>query len=122
MIEYAWEVINKFEWQFLPKVFGDKFQKKFAFDGEYNLIKIDNTWFEVQVKKATQLEPDNKIMTRDNVKNGIIQTILDNFKNKEDVTLNDGVIYFKAYDWFYKIKIVKKLKSFNPDLIPAMLR
>jgi len=116
-IIYPWEVINKFEWRFLPKVFPNNFIHKFAMYDEYNLIKIGNSYYDVQTTKATALLPDNGVMTRDKDKNDIIKQIVENFSEKTQYTINNGVISFKALNWYFKIKIVKKLSSFNPDLI-----
>ena len=119
---YAWEVINKFEWRFLPKIFPNNFIHKFAMHDEYNLVKIDNSYYDIQTTKATSLLPDNGVMTRDKNKNDIIKHITESFSDKVEYTINNGIISFKTLGWCFKVKVVKKLASFNPDLITCRMK
>ncbi len=116
-IEYPWEVINKFNWVYLPSIFKDNFMRKFAMDGAYSLVKIDNTYYDIQMSKTTSLLPHNNILTTDVNKNTILNTIVENFTPNAKYSINSGVLTFKAADWYFKIKIVKKMGNFNPDLI-----
>ena len=116
-IEYPWEVVNKFNWVYLPSIFKDNFMRKFAMDGAYSLVKIDNTYYDIQMSKTTSLLPHNNILTTDVNKNTILNTIVENFTPNAKYSINSGVLTFKAADWYFKIKIVKKMGNFNPDLI-----
>ena len=116
-IEYPWEVINKFNWVYLPTIFKGNFIRKFAMDGAYSLVKINNTYYDVQISKTTNLLPHNNILTTDINKNTILKTIVENFTQNAKYSINNGVLTFKAMDWYFKIKIVKKMGNFNPDLI-----
>lgn len=116
-IEYPWEVINKFNWVYLPSIFKDNFMRKFAMDGAYSLVKIGNTYYDIQMSKTTSLLPHNNILTTDINKNTILNTIIENFTPNAKYSINSGVLTFKAADWYFKIKIVKKMGNFNPDLI-----
>lgn len=114
-LEYFWETNYKFV-EFLRKLFGDNFKRKYSLEGNgiYNLIFLNNNIYEVkytQCKKA--LENDNHII--DNDKKYILDTIKENLKCKEeDIILNLGkIMTFPVGQWTAKIEIVKKLKEPN---------
>lgn len=119
-IEYPWEVITKFEWHFLPRIFPNNFQRKFSKEGAFNLITLNNAYYEIQISKTTSMLSNNGVLTTDCGKNEIIDNICQGFKEKANLAVNNGIIYFKALDWFFKIKVVKKLKSFNPNNLRCM--
>ena len=110
---YAWEIIDKFNWRFLPNIFPNTYIHKFAKHDDYHLIKIKDTYYDVQINEAKKILPNNEKMTTDNIKNKIITNIVNNFKEGTEYTINDGIVFFKAFEWYFKIKIVKKSKDFD---------
>ena len=115
--DYSWEVVNKFNWKFLPMAFPKTFLHKFAKEGEYHLIHIKDTYYDIQVSESKTMPEDNGVYTSDVYKNKIYDNIIKNFNSNAVYTMNSGILYFNYQDWFFKIKIVKKLKNFNPDEI-----
>lgn len=118
---YAWEVISKFEWKFLPKIFPNTYIHKFGMHEDYHLVKIKDTYYDIQITEAKTILPNNDKMTTDNIKNKIILNIIKNFKEETQYTINNGVIFFKAYNWAFKVKIVKKSKDFDLSKITCRI-
>ena len=109
MIEYFWEYDYKFG-EFLKKIFPNTYKRKFSMTGNgiYNLIIIQDKIYEVKFSQTTKLIEDNSALTKDKIKNKIIENITNNLKN--NYTVNNGKITFKLGKFIAKIEIIKKLK------------
>ena len=105
MVDYFWEYEYKFG-EFLKKIFPNTYKRKFSMTGNgiYNLIIIQ----EVKFSQTTKLIEDNNVLTKDKIKNKIIENITNNLKN--NYTVNNGKITFKLGKFIAKIEIIKKLK------------
>lgn len=109
MIDYFWEYEYKFG-EFLKKIFPNTYKRKFSMTGNgiYNLIIIQDKIYEVKFSQTTKLIEDNGVLTKDKIKNKIIENITNNLKN--NYTVNNGKITFKLGKFIAKIEIIKKLK------------
>lgn len=109
MVDYFWEYEYKFG-EFLKKIFPNTYKRKFSMTGNgiYNLIIIQDKIYEVKFSQTTKLIEDNSILTKDKIKNKIIENITNNLKN--NYTVNNGKITFKLGKFIAKIEIIKKLK------------
>lgn len=109
MVDYFWEYEYKFG-EFLKKIFPNTYKRKFSMTGNgiYNLIIIQDKIYEVKFSQTTKLIEDNNVLTKDKIKNKIIENITNNLKN--NYTVNNGKITFKLGKFIAKIEIIKKLK------------
>lgn len=109
MVDYFWEYEYKFG-EFLKKIFPNTYKRKFSMTGNgiYNLIIIQDKIYEVKFLQTTKLIEDNNVLTKDKIKNKIIENITNNLKN--NYTVNNGKITFKLGKFIAKIEIIKKLK------------
>ena len=109
MVDYFWEYEYKFG-EFLKKIFPNTYKRKFSMTGNgiYNLIIIQDKIYEVKFSQTTKLIEDNRVLTKDKIKNKIIENITNNLKN--NYTVNNGKITFKLGKFIAKIEIIKKLK------------
>lgn len=109
MVDYFWEYEYKFG-EFLKKIFPNTYKRKFSMTGNgiYNLIIIQDKIYEVKFSQTTKLIEDNSALTKDKIKNKIIENITNNLKN--NYTVNNGKITFKLGKFIAKIEIIKKLK------------
>ena len=109
MVDYFWEYEYKFG-EFLKKIFPNTYKRKFSMTGNgiYNLIIIQDKIYEVKFSQTTKLIEDNGVLTKDKIKNKIIENITNNLKN--NYTINNGKITFKLGKFIAKIEIIKKLK------------
>ena len=109
MVDYFWEYEYKFG-EFLKKIFPNTYKRKFSMTGNgiYNLIIIKDKIYEVKFSQTTKLIEDNSALTKDKIKNKIIENITNNLKN--NYTVNNGKITFKLGKFIAKIEIIKKLK------------
>lgn len=109
MVDYFWEYEYKFG-EFLKKIFPNTYKRKFSMTGNgiYNLIIIQDKIYEVKFSQTTKLIEDNGVLTKDKIKNKIIENITNNLKN--NYTVNNGKITFKLGKFIAKIEIIKKLK------------
>ena len=109
MVDYFWEYEYKFG-EFLKKIFPNTYKRKFSITGNgiYNLIIIQDKIYEVKFSQTTKLIEDNSALTKDKIKNKIIENITNNLKN--NYTVNNGKITFKLGKFIAKIEIIKKLK------------
>lgn len=109
MVDYFWEYEYKFG-EFLKKIFPNTYKRKFSMTGNgiYNLIIIQDKIYEVKFSQTTKLVEDNGVLTKDKIKNKIIENITNNLKN--NYTVNNGKITFKLGKFIAKIEIIKKLK------------
>lgn len=109
MVDYFWEYEYKFG-EFLKKIFPNTYKRKFSMTGNgiYNLIIIQDKIYEVKFSQTTKLIEDNDVLTKDKIKNKIIENITNNLKN--NYTVNNGKITFKLGKFIAKIEIIKKLK------------
>ena len=109
MVDYFWEYEYKFG-EFLKKIFPNTYKRKFSMTGNgiYNLIIIQDKIYEVKFSQTTKLIEDNSVLTKDKIKNKIIENITNNLKN--NYTVNNGKITFKLGKFIAKIEIIKKLK------------
>lgn len=115
IIDYPWEVINKMNWRFFPTIFPKTFLHKFSPDGEYNLVHVNNTYYDLQIKEVKKLPEGNEVLTKNKIKNKILTHILEEFqKRNKIIVLYNGELYFSALEWFFKITIIEKNKNFNP--------
>lgn len=112
MIDYSWEVINKFSWKFLPKVFPNTFKRKFSLtgDGIFDLVLVQDKVYHIKTTEVKILPAPNDLMTRDNIKNKILTQIKNNFTDKAKAYFTDGQLYFQANKWNFKVQIIKKDK------------
>ena len=62
----------------------------------------------MKFSQTTKLIEDNSALTKDKIKNKIIENITNNLKN--NYTVNNGKITFKLGKFIAKIEIIKKLK------------
>ena len=53
---------------------------------------------------------DNNQLTKDALKNKIIQNIINNFKEGTKLTVNNGKVTFKLGNFIAKVEVIKKLK------------
>lgn len=109
MVDYFWEYEYKFG-EFLKKIFPNTYKRKFSMTGNgiYNLIIIQDKIYEVKFSQTTKLIEDNSALTKDKIKNKIIENITNNLKN--NYTVNNGKITFRLGKFIAKIEIIKKLK------------
>ena len=109
MVDYFWEYEYKFG-EFLKKIFPNTYKRKFSMTGNgiYNLIIIQDKIYEVKFSQTTKLIEDNSALTKDKIKNKIIENITNNLKN--NYTVNNGKITFKLGKFIAKVEIIKKLK------------
>ena len=109
MIEYFWEYDYKFG-EFLKKIFPNTYKRKYSMTGNgiYNLVIVKDKIYEVKLSQTTRLLEDNQIMTRDELKNKVIDNITKNLKG--NYTINNGKITFKLGKFIAKVEIIKKLK------------
>lgn len=109
MVEYFWEYDYKFG-EFLHKNFPNTYKRKYSMTGNgiYNLILVKDKIYEVKLTQITQLLEDNGVLTRDNLKNLIINNIIKNLKG--NYTVNNGKITFKLGNFKAKVEVIKKLK------------
>ena len=109
MVDYFWEYEYKFG-EFLKKIFPNTYKRKFSMTGNgiYNLIIIQDKIYEVKFSQTTKLIEDNGVLTKDKIKNKIIENITNNLKN--NYTINNGKITFKLGKFIAKVEIIKKLK------------
>ena len=109
MVDYFWEYEYKFG-EFLKKIFPNTYKRKFSMTGNgiYNLIIIQDKIYEVKFSQTTKLIEDNSALTKDKIKNKIIENIANNLKN--NYTVNNGKITFKLGKFIAKVEIIKKLK------------
>lgn len=109
MVDYFWEYEYKFG-EFLKKIFPNTYKRKFSMTGNgiYNLIIIQDKIYEVKFSQTTKLIEDNGVLTKDKIKNKIIENITNNLKN--NYTVNNGKITFKLGKFIAKVEIIKKLK------------
>lgn len=111
MIEYFWEYQGKFA-KFLQEKFPNTFKRKYSMTGNgiYNLIIIRNKIYEIKLTETTKMLEDNGKLTTDELKNKIIQNIINNFKENTKYTVNNGKITFKLGKYIAKVEVIKKLK------------
>lgn len=109
MVDYFWEYEYKFG-EFLKKIFPNTYKRKFSMTGNgiYNLIIIQDKIYEVKFSQTTKIIEDNSALTKDKIKNKIIENITNNLKN--NYTVNNGKITFKLGKFIAKVEIIKKLK------------
>lgn len=116
--EYLWE----YEWPFgeflresLPT---GSYRRKFSMTGNgiYNLVTLDSKLYEVTLKSATKLLPnDGKKAFRDTTKDKLIDLLKDKFSQLGiNCTVNSGkFITFELFGFVAKLEIVKK--TTEPD-------
>lgn len=111
MIEYFWEYDYKFG-EFLQKIFPNTYKRKYSMSGNgiYNLILVQDKIYEIKFTQTQSLLTDNNLLTKDTLKNKIIQNIIDNFKEGTVLTVNNGKVTFKLGKFIAKIEVVKKVK------------
>ena len=121
-IEYFYETEKPFE-DFLQKIFGDKFKKKYSLTGNgiYYLLFIDGGIYEIEYKQARG-HVGTKITDRTDINNypdcgsarfggPVKQTILYSIGynlNTDEVYAKSAEMSFPVHSWIAKIKIVKK--------------
>lgn len=121
-LEYFWETEYKFG-EFLKKVFGEQFKRKYSLQGNgiYNLLFIDDNIYEVEYKKATAnvgeevYDKNTKNCYPDcgnaryggPTKQDILYQIGKNLK-VDKVYAKSAEMSFPIANWTAKIKIVKK--------------
>lgn len=111
--EYLWE----YEWPFgeflresLPT---GSYRRKFSMTGNgiYNLVTLDSKLYEVTLKSATKLLPnDGKKAFRDTTKDKLINLLKDKLSQLGiNCTVNSGkFITFELFGFVAKLEIVKK--------------
>ena len=111
--EYLWE----YEWPFgeflresLPT---GSYRRKFSMTGNgiYNLVILDSKLYEVTLKSATKLLPnDGKKAFRDTTKDKLIDLLKDKLSQLGvNYTVNSGkFITFELFGFIAKLEIVKK--------------
>jgi hypothetical protein len=111
--EYLWE----YEWPFgeflresLPT---GSYRRKFSMTGNgiYNLVTLDSKLYEVTLKSATKLLPnDGKKAFRDTTKDKLIDLLKDKLSQLGvNYTVNSGkFITFELFGFVAKLEIVKK--------------
>lgn len=109
--EYFWEYEYPF-FKFLQRVFGeDKIKRKYSLvgNGIFNLLYIDGKIYEIKFSQAKKLlENDNRAYSDKN-KQLIINSIIENFENIKDYTINSGkFISFPIDKFIAKIEIIQK--------------
>ena len=113
IIEYFWELEYPF-FLLLKKIFQEKCKRKYSLNGNgiFNLIYLDGKCYEVKFSQAKKmLENDNRTYSDKN-KELIIKSIIENFKNIKEYSINSGkYITFTIGDWIGKIEVIKKIKE-----------
>lgn len=110
-MEYFWEYDYKFG-EFLKKIFPNTYQRKYSMTGNgiYNLILVNDKIYEIKFSETKSFLTDNNQLTKDALKNKIIQNIIDNFKEGTKLTVNNGKVTFKLGNFIAKVEVIKKLK------------
>ena len=111
MIEYFWEYEYKFG-EFLQKIFPNTYKRKYSMTGNgiYNLIIVNEKVYEVKLSQTTSMLEDNNKLTTDNLKNKIIQNIINNLNEDTKYTVNNGKVTFKLGKFVAKVEVIKKVK------------
>lgn len=109
--EYFWEYEYPFL-LYLKKVLGeDIVKRKYSLTGNgiFNLIYLDNKIYEVKLTQARKmLENDGRTITDKN-KEKIIKSIVENFENVKEYSINGGkFITFPIDNFIAKVEVIQK--------------
>ena len=109
-MDYFWETQYKFTEAF-RKIFPDTFKFKYSLTGNgmYNLVLVKDKIYEIKVKEVKQLPEENGILTKDALKNKILENIISHMPAQKRIVSN-GKIYVSVGKWYASIEVIKKLK------------
>lgn len=111
--EYFWEYDYPFGEFLRESMPAGNYRRKFSMTGNgiYNLVTIDGKLYDVTLKSATKLLPDDgKKAFRDTTKDKLIDLLKDKLSQLGvNCTVNSGkFITFELFDFIAKLEIVKK--------------
>lgn len=111
--EYFWEYDYPFGEFLRESLPAGSYHRKFSMTGNgiYNLVTLDGKLYDVSLKSATKLLPnDGKKAFRDTTKDKLIDLLKDKLSQLGvNCTVNSGkFITFELFDFIAKLEIVKK--------------
>lgn len=111
--EYFWEYDYPFSEFLRESLPAGSYRRKFSMTGNgiYNLVTLDGKLYDVTLKSATKLLPnDGKKAFRDTTKDKLIDLLKDKLSQLGvKCTVNSGkFITFELFDFIVKLEIVKK--------------
>lgn len=111
--QYLWEYDYPFGEFLRESLPAGSYRRKFSMTGNgiYNLVTLDDKLYDVTLKSATKLLPnDGKKAFRDTTKDKLIDLLKDKLSQLGvNCTVNSGkFITFELFDFIVKLEIVKK--------------
>lgn len=110
--QYFWEYDYPFSEFLRESLPAGSYRRKFSMTGNgiYNLVTLDGKLYDVTLKSATKLLPnDGKKAFRDTTKDKLIDLLKDKLSQLGVNTVNSGkFITFELFDFIAKLEIVKK--------------
>ena len=111
--QYLWEYDYPFGEFLRESLPAGSYRRKFSMTGNgiYNLVTLDGKLYDVSLKSATKLLPnDGKKAFRDTTKDKLIDLLKDKLSQLGvNCTVNSGkFITFELFDFIAKLEIVKK--------------
>ena len=109
--DYFWEIKWPMALFFAHVCFPNTYKRKFSMTGNgiYDLVIVKDRIFELKITEQKQIQSlgeGNNKLTRDPLKNAIINQICNKLNGK--YVLNDGKIYIKVQKWFARIDVIEK--------------